>query len=80
MIWIPVALWKSNALERCKKIKRLEKVTDPVAKELWSKLLSREPADRPKDMSIVLVDDFFTRVSSTGDDKITEILKILVAK
>ncbi|GMH74193.1 hypothetical protein TrRE_jg7728, partial [Triparma retinervis] len=57
-----VATW-----DDAKKIKSLAEINDPMAKDLLSKLLSRDPDDRPGTFQDVLNHSFFT-MEGEGDD------------
>ncbi|GMI24311.1 hypothetical protein TrRE_jg195 [Triparma retinervis] len=62
-----VATW-----DDAKKIKSLAEINDPMAKDLLSKLLSRDPDDRPGTFQDVLNHSFFTMEGVGGDTKLLQ--------
>ncbi|GMH54434.1 hypothetical protein TrRE_jg9806, partial [Triparma retinervis] len=60
-----------------KKIKSIAEVNDPMAKDLLSKLLSRDPSDRPSTFTEVLNHPFFTMEGAGGDTDQKLLLEIL---
>jgi len=62
-----VATW-----DDAKKIRSLAEINDPMAKDLLSKLLARNPDDRPGTFQDVLNHSFFTMEGAGGDTKLLQ--------